>query len=838
MNDFPELHLPIATPAQLFIGTLGRIFIWGGVSLFALTLIQSLFFPKSRKLGSVSFVLGCVCIFASFLTLGSLFLNNQYEFAYVYEHSQASDAAQYKVAAIWAGQEGSFLLWATTSAIFGMLTIWATGIYRRWFAAVYSLFLGSICGILAYESPFNIQLIHGHAYIPPTGQGLNASLQNYWVVIHPPTIFLGFGSLTVLFAYAVSALVLRKYQDWTKQVRPWALVSLSLVGVGLCMGGMWAYETLGWGGFWKWDPVENVSFVPWCMTVALVHGLIVQGVRGKWFWSNLMLAGLPFLFFTYGTFLTRAGFLDGVSVHSFATMEHTAHMVLLTLCIVATAGFFGLWGARWWKDSRSEPTLLAAGPIVKANQAAESSAGKLGTDREGWYRTGSLLIVLIGIASAIGMSVPLFQYMAHQQPKVVDEHLYHLVLSWFFIPVMLMMAVAPFVGWRKLSPWDIVGRVFNVLSITIGLLGVIMMVMNNPRIGIQLIPNQFIDFPFKRQVPALPWVVFLVGICLFTIVGNTWRLIEMRKAFKLSLGAFVAHVGVATAMSGLIISRGLERSQVYELQAGEISAPVANANEKGDLINGATLPFTMNLHEIDEDSIHKPGNHILVDIQGQNDHYIADPKYVLDPTSDGDEKPESVPDIHRYWTHDNYLSMGSRQKLAGDPQTISVGQTKSFRLPDFEDGVDVFYNVKYLGMQRVGQPGQSGTKLLANLEVETPNHAKLLVNPGMQIGSGPLPADIDADYFVSMERMDAATREVTLQMRFIKPVYLAYLYYKPMVILVWIGAGLMFLGGMMSALYRRKSGKPSDNKGASSEAPSKKNDPLEAVSSKQSGSKR
>ncbi len=267
--------------------------------------------------------------------------------------------------------------------------------------------------------------------------------------------------------------------------------------------------------------------------------------------------------YTYGTFLTRAGFLDGASIHSFAEMEHTAHMVLLTFCIVAWLGFLGLWLYRMFVNPPASPPQPAAAAGESARKGLVARFFLADTiHREGWYRFGNLMLALIGVATAIGMSVPLVQYLMHQPAKAVDEHLYHVVLAWFFVPVMVCMAVAPFVSWRRMSVWKLLERVFNVFSITIGILGIGMIIMNHPTMGVHMIPQSTIDFPFGRKVPAMPWVTFLVGFCIFTVVGNLWRIVEMRKARKSSLGSFVAHIGVAVAMAGLIISRGLERSPV------------------------------------------------------------------------------------------------------------------------------------------------------------------------------------------------------------------------------------------------------------------------------------
>jgi len=837
MNDLPELHLPVASPAALFVGALGRILIWSGACAFALGLVQTLFFPRAQKFGSVAAVWGGLSVIGAFITLGNLLVRNQYEFRYVYEHSDVADPLQYKIAAIWSGQEGSFLLWATTSSIFLLLTLWGTGVYRRWFSAIYFLFLGSLCGILSYESPFVVQFLRivghnlqpvltgGKPYILPNGQGLNASLQNYWLVIHPPTIFTGFGSLTVLFAYAFSALMLRNYKDWVPQVRPWALVSLSVVGIGLCMGGFWAYETLGWGGFWKWDPVENVSFVPWIMTVAFVHGLIMQATRGRWLVSNLLLGGTPFLLFVYGTFLTRAGFLDGLSVHSFAQMEHTAHMVLLTFWAASSLGFLGLWAFRALVNPpavpppgvRPEPSHLGASRWLRPFLSPT-------TDREGWYRFGSLMLSLTGIATAIGMSVPLFLVVAHKPPKVVDEHLYHVVLAWFFVPIMVCMAVAPFVSWRRMELRKLLERVFNVFSITIGLLGIFMIVMNNPKYGVHLLPGSTIDFPFGWKVSAMPWVMALLGFCLFTVVGNVWRIVEMRRARKSSLGSFVAHIGVAVAMAGLIVSRGLERTQRYALQEQDIVTPLANVDEAGKVLNGGVLPYSMALHEVDtggpddknnrlHDKLHDKNNKLSIDVRSDGETFEATPGFYF-RMEGGEEKQMAWPSIHHELSHDTYIALGGQQIPAGDPQDLAPGETKLFQVDDPQSGAQLPFKLTYVKMEMIGQPGQAGTKFVADLVVQVPNGAKMPVKPSFKIGAGGPeiePVLIDSDFFLTLMRMDAATKSVTLQMNYARPLYWADLIYKPMVMAVPAGAGIMTLGGLMSAWYRRKSKKKTDN---------------------------
>src|SRR5688572_6696245 len=293
-----DLNFPSPPEWSLWVGSLGKLFVWLAIGFYALSLVGWLFAPKGqtlKKIGAWGFTAGSISLFATFACLAVLFGNNRFEFEYVWSHADKLNALAYRIAGIWSGQQGSFLLWGVAAAIFGLLAVRRTGEYRRWFTIPYAAFLCGIAAILAYESPYGLNLLEGKPVVPPDGVGLAPSLQNYWVLIHPPAMFLGFGSLAVLFAFAFAAMAMRDFTSWIPKVRPWAILSVSIVGGGLCMGGLWAYETLGWGGFWAWDPVENTSFVPWILGVCFIHGMIVQTTKGKWQGSNLLFAALPFL---------------------------------------------------------------------------------------------------------------------------------------------------------------------------------------------------------------------------------------------------------------------------------------------------------------------------------------------------------------------------------------------------------------------------------------------------------------------------------------------------------------------------------------------------------------
>ena len=201
--------------------------------------------------------------------------------------------------------------------------------------------------LIAIKSPF--QYIWDVAannvpqgFIPQDGRGLNPLLQNFWMIIHPPVLFIGFASLAVPFVLAVAALWQKKYDKWIQTALPWVLFSALSLGAGLMLGGYWAYGVLGWGGWWGWDPVENSSLIPWMVAIILVHTMLIQMLTGKLARTNFILAVLAYLLVIYSTFLTRSGILANASVHSFVDPGMLAYTLLIIWLVAAAVGGFGM----------------------------------------------------------------------------------------------------------------------------------------------------------------------------------------------------------------------------------------------------------------------------------------------------------------------------------------------------------------------------------------------------------------------------------------------------------------------------------------------------------------
>ncbi|AIE87313.1 cytochrome c biogenesis protein CcsA [Fimbriimonas ginsengisoli] len=774
MNQDPLAGFPTAPAWSLFVGPLGKGLVIAGLVFFALSAILSGLSARSDRFkvfATIGFYLGAVSLFGAVGCLTSLFVNNQFEYDYVFNHGDVHTALQYKIAGVWSGQQGSFLLWATTSAIFGLLALRGTGHYRSAYLTVYSTFLGTLCGILAYETPFKIipQLIsNGKVVVPPTGQGLAPSLMNYWVVIHPPTIFMGFGALTVLFAYAVAAIVTGDVRDWVSRVRPWSLVATGILGLGICMGGFWAYETLGWGGFWKWDPVENASFVPWLFLVTFVHGIMVQVSRKRWHGMNLVLGAIPFIAFVYGTFLTRSGFLENVSVHSFAEMDKSALKILEIFLSLVFFGFFALYAFRGAKLGRAANAEIPAQP---------------GIGREGLYGTGILFLSLLAFVLAMGMSWPLIMALSHRQVAAVEEALYHMVVVWFFIPVMIGIAVTPFVSWRPLGGREILRRLTNVFSASVALTGAILLALRFPEWGVRAASASTVTMPFGLRMATLPWVAILLLTCCFAFVGNLWRIVETMKRSKSSLGGFFTHLGIAVLFAGLIVSRGLEQTN---------TKPLFVRDGTPDGAFGYTVAYKDRIAKSPED---RDGKIAFTVTAPGGETFTATPGLYFQRAMDGGEgKPMVWPFIRRYAAHDFYLSMGAPIVTVWEkPIWFKPGETKTEK--------DI--TITYRGMKMTGQPGTPsavfGADILFIADGKVAN-----VTPQFSVANGPNLPLATRDFRVALMQMDAKDKSVALQVYFSTALYPIEIFTKPLTGLVWLGAGMIFVGGFLSAFLRRR----------------------------------
>lgn len=351
---------------------IGEQLVWGKVGnlLIVLSFTASLFAAVAyflslknqdeswKKIGRSAFYLHSFSVVSIIGLLIFLIVGHKFEYYYVWEHSNTLMPLRYIFSCLWEGQEGSFLLWMFWHCILGMLLLRKSGEWENGVMMVFGLvqaFLASmLLGVVVLghklgSNPFvllrdhpdfsNLPFIKMPDYLSKIkdGRGLNPLLQNYWMTIHPPTLFLGFASTLVPFAFAISALLRKQYDSWVKPVLPWTFFSIMILGTGILMGAAWAYESLSFGGFWAWDPVENASLVPWMTLAGLGHVLLIYQARGRSLWSAFILAIATFFFILYSTFLTRSGILGNSSVHAFTDLGMSGQLLIYMLFFLALA---------------------------------------------------------------------------------------------------------------------------------------------------------------------------------------------------------------------------------------------------------------------------------------------------------------------------------------------------------------------------------------------------------------------------------------------------------------------------------------------------------------------
>src|SRR5690606_24904747 len=339
---------------SLLPGQLGQLFI---VLTFGTALLSTIsyYFATTAKDGSeiswkklarLSFWINFFSVVGIGSCLYYIIYNHLFEYHYAWAHSSTTLPVHYIISSFWEGQEGSFWLWMFWQTVIGSVLLFTA---KSWespvmtFVMLCQAFLASmligveIFGTRIGSSPFILlrEALQAPIFSRPDylsmivdGDGLNALLQNYWMVIHPPTLFLGFASMIVPFAYAAAGLWTKRYKEWMNPGLPWALFAVMILGAGIIMGSFWAYEALTFGGFWAWDPVENVSIIPWLTLIAAVHVMLAYRNSGHGFFTATLLTMVSFVLVIYASYLTRSGILGETSVHSFTSLGMSGQLIL------------------------------------------------------------------------------------------------------------------------------------------------------------------------------------------------------------------------------------------------------------------------------------------------------------------------------------------------------------------------------------------------------------------------------------------------------------------------------------------------------------------------------
>lgn len=461
---------------------------------------------------SLYYLLSAAFIGLAAIYLLILILSNQFQYAYVFGYSSKDLPLAYKISAFWAGQEGSFLLWLVFHALFGIILSRRQSVSAGTMAA-YGIVQLVLLTILLAKSPFMM--------LPETradGAGLNPLLQDPWMAIHPPVIFLGYAGLAIPFAYAIGGLLANEHRRWIDQALPWTLFAWSALGAGIFIGGFWAYKVLGWGGYWAWDPVENSSLVPWLTAGALVHLLLIAKIRPAAVKPSYLASVFTFVLVLYGTFLTRSGILSDFSTHSFT--DEGIGGLLAGIVMMVTAAALVLLIIRW--PGLPEGDIY---PTVKS--------------REFMMAAGALTLAALAALVLVGMSTPLIT-MLLGNPQNVSTNFYNTSSLPLAALLFLFLTIAPLVSWgenrtsllKKYWWLLVIGHAGLLLSIWFGMRNIMIM-----------------------TVLSLALTALLINL------GGTRR--------GLTWVGGVTHAGIAVMIIGIIASSAYSRTEVLNFAPGQ-----------------------------------------------------------------------------------------------------------------------------------------------------------------------------------------------------------------------------------------------------------------------------
>ncbi len=474
-------------------------------------------------------------------------LTHQFQYTYVWSYSSRDLPTPLLVSTFYAGQEGSFMLWTLFTALIGvfLMAYSSRNGYEPQVMSVFGSILLSLLLMMILKNPFEYvwerwagEVAVGQ--IPADGRGLNPLLQNYWMVIHPQVLFSGFAAMGVPFSYAIAALMKRDYNNWIRPATPWIVYGATVLGCGIMMGGFWAYETLGWGGYWGWDPVENSSLVPWLFSVATIHTVLTQRKSGAFVKTNLVLAMLCFLSVLYSSFLTRSGVLGDTSVHSFVDPGMAVYWFLIGVIILfASTGAYMLFARR--KEMPRTPPQHSI------------------YSREFALFLGASAVVASALFITVGTSAPLITNIMEGKTSAVDIAYYVKTNLPIGVAIGFLAGFGQLLWWTRTDMKGLLKMLF--VPATIALVGTLALAFFSQRDG----------FPFGFEMKeGMDWLVplFVFG-ALFALAANLqvgWRIVKGNPKFA---GGSIAHVGIAIMFLGFVGSAKYDNKETLSLAQGE-----------------------------------------------------------------------------------------------------------------------------------------------------------------------------------------------------------------------------------------------------------------------------
>lgn len=467
----------------------------------------------NKKIKAARLTYYITAFFVSLATVHLFYLvvTHQYIYKYIYQYSSNDLSFGLLLSSLWAGQEGSFMLWVFLTAIMGILVIKLAKTFEVYGMLYLNIVILFFLLILTKASPFAMQ-----AHAPVDGAGLNPLLQNFWMVIHPPILFIGYASIAIPLTLSLAALVMKKYDEWIDQAFSWTIFSSLMLGAGIIIGAFWSYETLGWGGYWAWDPVENSSFIPWITILALLHGLIIQRRTGALVRTNFFLAIIAYVLVLYATFLTRSGVLADFSVHSFTNLGVNSYLIAFML-------FFLIVGIRLFiQNSRDMKHVPIDFSVL---------------NRENGLVFSMIILLILATATFLGTSWPIISGFFGQASSPGSDF-YNMMNFPVAILLALFLGVVPALLWKETDSKGTIKRIYLAFLLAVPSLPIAYFAGLRDMLHLLFIYNGTL---------AITSSVILI----VKKIGSGWQ----------QIGGPVSHLGIGILLIGIIVSGNLSKEQ-------------------------------------------------------------------------------------------------------------------------------------------------------------------------------------------------------------------------------------------------------------------------------------
>jgi cytochrome c-type biogenesis protein CcmF len=786
------------------------------------------------RFARIAFITQLISVLIIFYIIFYICSHHYFEYMYVYKHAAKELEPKFLLACIWEGQEGSFLLWTIWHSILGLFIIAKSKspLLDGWEAPVMAIisfaqfFLGMmILGIYIFDarigsSPFTLsrdELNLGNAPIfidkatgilrkdyltlIKDGVGLNVLLRNYWMVIHPPVLFLGFASTIIPFAFAYAGIQTKRFGNWVKPALPFALFSACVLGVGIMMGGKWAYESLSFGGYWAWDPVENASLVPWLVLIAGLHTMVIYKATGHSLRASYLFAFLSFIFILYSTFLTRTGILSDTSVHAF-TLDTETKKVTYTMLILFLLAFTLPALALFFINYKKIPSINT-----------EERTGS----REFWMFIGSIVFFLSGLFISAKTSVPVFNaiFSTKIAPPEDVEFSYNKVMVLVAFILGLLTAITQYFKYKNTPSKYVLKKIAVptlLAAIVTAALTIYPLLQGKQSSG-------FISYT-KQGAGFLAAIYIALFAAIYALIANAAYIwIGLNGKLK-NAGGSIAHAGFAIMILGMLISSANKKT-ISDNRVTGINIPFGKDNKGKDLENPLenltmlrdvpTRMLNYNVTYAGDSAGHEKGRLFYKLNFVAND---AGETFSLTPDVyvGKDELKSSNPSTKRYLTKDIYSYISSINPGSNREDTAQ------FVIKELAEGDTAFYSKGYLILNQVVKNPHNGkynfkptdAALMADITLVSKDSTHYKASPLIQIDELGVKQIDDTVYAQNLflqfagvtnnKKIKLGIKESDKIIDFVT--LKAYLF--PYINLVWLGLLVMALGIVISMVKRAK----------------------------------